>query len=131
MAGIEGVPEVWSDLHHNIDIDAQGAIRKVLNIEAVKTSIDNILKTRPGERVMLPTFAGGLQDLVFEPTKPYVYNRIADRIRNAITVWDDRLMVETISFEVDADNNEVRVFLRFSIRGYANIFEHSVKLTGV
>ena len=124
-------PEIWSDIHHNIDIDAQGSIRKVVNIEAVKTSIDNILKTRPGERVMLPTFAGGLQDLVFEPTKPYIYDRISDRIKSSINIWDDRILIESINFEIDADNNAVAILLSFSIKGYANIFEHSVNLTGV
>lgn len=124
-------PEIWSDIHHNIDVDAQGSIRKVINIDAVKTSIDNILKTRPGERVMLPTFAGGIQDLVFEPTKPFVYDRIADRIKSAINIWDDRILIESINFEIDADHNAVAILFKFAIKGYANIFEHSVNLTGV
>ena len=32
--------------------DAQGALKKVINIDSVKASIDNILRTHQGERVM-------------------------------------------------------------------------------
>lgn len=131
MARVIGIPEVWSDLHHNISVDAQGAIKKAINVDAVKSSIDNILRTRPGERVMLPTFAAGLQDLVFEPTKQEIYNRVADRIRTAINTWDPRVIVQTIGFTVDADNSTVTIEMIFAIRGYDQIFEHSTTLTGV
>lgn len=131
MPRVEGIPEVWSDIHHNIDVDAQGAIRKAINIDAVKTSIDNILRTRPGERVMLPTFAGGLQDLVFEPTRQDVYNRVADRIRNAINTWDPRVIVQTINFTIDADSSSIMIEMLFAVKGYSQIFEHSTNLTGV
>ena len=125
------VPEVWSDLHQNIDVDAQGAVRKVINIDAIKTSIDNILRTSPGERVMRPTFAGGLQDLVFEPTRQDVYNRISDRIKSSINIWDPRIIVQTIGFVIDADHSEVTIEMKFAVKGYDQIFNHATTLTGV
>lgn len=118
-------PEVWSDIHHNIEIDAKGAIRKVTNIDAVKTSIDNILRTIPGERVMLPTFAAGLQDLVFEPTNERIYARVADRIKDAINVWDPRVIVQKVDFIMDQDRNTVTIKMTFAIKGYDQIFTHS------
>ena len=61
----------------------------------------------------------------------FVYNRISDRIKKTINEWDDRIKVDTISFEIDADHSLVNILLRFSIKGYDNIFEHSVNMTGV
>jgi hypothetical protein len=117
-------PIVWSDIHHNFEIDAKGDIRKAVNIAAVKTSIDNILRTIPGERVMLPTFAAGLQDLVFEPTDARVYSRISDRIKDAINVWDTRVIVQKVDLVIDADNSSVTIKMQFAIKGYDQIFTH-------
>lgn len=125
-----GTPEVWSDLHHNIKIDAHGSVKKVINIDAIKTSIDNILRTRPGERVMLPTFAAGLQDLVFEGCNEATYDRIADQIREHVTLWDDRVIVNTINFQVSPDKNQMTVVMTFQVKGYDQIFEHSTSLSG-
>ena len=116
------VPEVWSDIHQNIEIDAKGAIRTVRNIDAVKTSIDNILRTIPGERVMLPQFAAGIQDLLFEPTDERAYSRIADRIRDAVNIWDDRVVVQKIDFILNSDQSQVSIKMEFAIKGYDQIF---------
>jgi len=58
--------EIWSDLHQSLKTDAQGSIKKVINIEAVKTSIDNILRTAKGTRVMLRNFGSDLKGMLFE-----------------------------------------------------------------
>jgi len=42
--------EVWSEIDPEIVSDGLGQIKRVINVDAVKASIDNILRTRPGER---------------------------------------------------------------------------------
>jgi len=44
--------EVWSDLHQDLVTDSHGSIKKVINVDAVATSIDNILNTNLGERCL-------------------------------------------------------------------------------
>lgn len=124
------VGEIWSDIHSSITVDARGSIKKAVNVDAVISSIDNILRTRPGERVMLPTFGAGMSDLLFEPTDLNAYDDIEDRLRRSIAVWDDRVNINNVSFEVDADRNQVTVKMSFAIRGYEQIFEHSTVLMG-
>jgi phage baseplate assembly protein W len=80
---------------------------------------------------MRPTFGAGLSDLVFEPTDETYFNDLADQIRNSITIWDNRVIVQTVSFIVDADHSTIIVKMIFAIRGYEQIFEHSTNLTGV
>lgn len=124
------VPEIWSDIHSNIIVDAKGAIKKVTNIDAVIGSIDNILRTHPGERLMLAEFAGGIQDLVFEPAHPENFDDIADRVKREVEIWDPRVMVRSIDFKTEPDIHTVTLIMLFAIRGYDEIFEYSTALRG-
>ncbi len=130
MAAVEGVPEVWSDLHPTLQVDAQGAIRKVVNVAAVKVSIDNILRTRKGERVMLRGFGAGIQDLVFEATTSDMYDDAVAIVKDEIEIWDSRVIVRAVSFTRDPDRNAVNLKMVFGIRGYEDIFEHTTSFIG-
>ena len=82
--------EIWSDIHQDIIADAQGNLKKVVNIDSVRTSIDNILRTYQGERVFLPTFASKLKDILFEPINDYIINKLSQSVKSTIELWDDR-----------------------------------------
>ena len=116
--------EVWSDLHQSITTDVQGSIKKVINIEAVKTSIDNILRTPRGTRVMLRDFGSDLKSMLFENIDNRSVDLIEDEIKNAITTWDNRIIVNAVDFKTDADRNQVTVLIKFAIRGYDKVFSH-------
>jgi len=116
--------EVWSDLHHDIVADARGNIKKAINIDAVITSIDNILRTYPSERVMLPTFASSLHDIVFELMDDHTAELMTSGIREAIEKWDDRVIVNSANLVRVPDQNYMELYLSFTIRGYDRIFEH-------
>jgi len=116
--------EVWSDLHHDLKTDAQGSIKKVINVEAVKTSIDNILRTPRGTRVMLRDFGSDLKSMLFENIGNRSVDLIEDEIKNAITTWDNRVIINAVDFETDADRNQVSVLVKFAIRGYDKVFSH-------
>lgn len=118
-------PEVWSDLHHDIKTDVQGSIKKVINVDSVRTSIDNILRTSKGTRVMLRDFGSDLRNMVFEGINDSLRSLIADDIKKAINTWDDRVIVNAIDFKSDADRNLVIVIGKFTIRGYDEIFSFS------
>lgn len=124
-------PEVWSDIHPNIVVDAKGAIKKSINIDAIMGSIDNILRTHPGERLMLAEFAAGLQDFVFEPAHPENFDDVANRIKREVEIWDPRVIVRSIDFKTEPDIHTVTLIMLFAIRGYDQIFEYSTALRGV
>lgn len=122
MAAIQ---EIWSDLHHDLVIDSQGAIKKVINIDAVKTSIDNILRTSKGERVMLREFGSSLKGMLFENIDIALSTIITDEIKTSISLWDDRVIISSVSFKSRPNNNEIEVVIRFVIKGYDEIFNFS------
>ena len=119
------VSEIWSDLHHNLITDSSGMLKKVINIEAVKTSIDNILRTYKGTRVMLRDFGSDLKGMLFENIDDNLTDMIADEIKDAINTWDNRVIVNSIDFKTDADRNLVTILLKFTIRGYDEVFSMS------
>jgi len=117
--------EVWSDLHQDIKTDVQGSIKKVINIEAVKTSIDNILRTPKGTRVMLRDFGSDLKSMLFENIDDNLTDLVENEIKKAIATWDNRVIVNAVDFKTDADRNQVTILMKFAVRGYDKVFSHS------
>jgi len=117
--------EVWSDLHHDIKTDVQGSIKRAVNIEAVKTSIHNILNTSKGTRVMLRDFGSDLKSMLFENINDSLLDLVADEIKSAIATWDNRGIVNAVEFTTYPDENQVVVLLKFAVRGYDQIFSLS------
>ena len=120
------VQTIWSDLDHRLIADAQGGIKKVINADAVVSSIDNILRTRKMERVMVRDFGSDLNDLLFENMSSALISNIADSIRDAITTWDNRVIVNSVDVNTHPDKNSIDIIMSFSIKGYDKIFEHTV-----
>jgi len=125
----EQVIEIWSDLHQSLSADAEGNLRKVINIDSVRTSIDNILGTSRGERIFLPEFAIGLRGMVFEPITETLVNRLSNEIKTSIEIWDPRVVVIGADFKEDTDNNYIEVTIRFNIRGYSETFNYATVVT--
>ena len=60
------IGEIWSDLDHRLISDSLGKLKLNTNVQSVMTSIDNILRTHFGERVMYPQFGFGMDSIMFE-----------------------------------------------------------------
>lgn len=119
---------IWSDLHQDLVTDSSGVIKESINIESVKTSIDNIVRTAPSERVFLPTFALGLGDFVFESINTGLLNSIASDIKNVIETWDDRVIVKEVGIKTLPDQHQVEINLSFEIRGYSELVFQSISV---
>jgi len=121
---------IWSDIHHEFIRDAKGNLKIVKNIDAVYTSIDNILGTHPGERVMLPQFASRLKDLLFEPIDERLATLISDEVKRVIETWDPRVTVVGVKFAPNPDRNYVDITVQFIVRGNEEILEYTKRVGG-
>ena len=124
------VETIWSDIHHALIVDSQGAIKVVENIQSVITSVANILRTHKGERVMLPTFGGGMNDAMFESMDKDLFDLFSEGIRREIEAWDNRVSVDSVSIKLEHTKNSMSVRVIFTIIGYDDIFEQTVNLVG-
>jgi len=101
-----------------------GRIKISKNIDAVYSSVDNILGTKLGERCMLPEFASPLHGFLFDPITPELQNRTANAIKEVVERWDDRVEVLSVSFFAFPDNNQVELVLSLRIRKYSETFQY-------
>ena len=102
-----------------------GGLLLVLDYEAVKSSIDNILRTSKGERVMLPEFGSGLGNILFDTIDANIADSLADEIKEAINTWDPRVIVKSINIKPDVDQHYMGVFIEFQIAGITTPYTYS------
>jgi len=119
---------IWSDLDHRIVTDGQGAIKVVTNIQSVFTSIDNIVNTHPGERVMLPEFASGIGDMLFELINKGMLQKAANSVKQTIERWDDRPIITGVDFKSDSDSNFVNMTIYFQVKGYLDTYTYTKRI---
>jgi phage baseplate assembly protein W len=105
-------------------------LKKAINTSAVLTSIDNILRTYPGERVMLPEFGSGLKALLFENMSSTITNFLSRELKETIERWENRVIVTEIRFVADPDNNSIAIGILFVIKGHSKIFEYKTSIKG-
>lgn len=115
----------WSDIQSSIKKDAAGGIKVVTDVDSVKTSITNILRTRRGSRVMLPEFASTLSGLLFENITPDMVDRLGNEVKRVIETWDNRVSITSVAFNKDPDNSKVSTTIEFVIRGDKQVYEHT------
>jgi phage baseplate assembly protein W len=121
---------VWSEIDPNFVIDGQGRLKIVTNVAAVEAGIDQILRTRKGERVGLPTFGSSLSDIVFEPLNSTGIKLLTRTIKEDIETWDDRVVVEGVNLYQNPDEQSLSIKVFYAIRGFSNIFEYETKVQG-
>jgi phage baseplate assembly protein W len=100
----------------NIDFpfhfDARGHTATTDYADHVRDMIEQLLFTRPGERVNRPDFGCGLLDLVFEPNSPELAATLQVSAEGALQRWlGDVITVDDLT--VDAQESTLRVELRY------------------
>ncbi|MER7461304.1 GPW/gp25 family protein [Streptomyces sp. NPDC097981] len=74
-----------------------GGLGWVAGAAAIRQSVETILDTEPGERIMRPTFGCGLRRHLMAPNTPATRTAIAAEIGEALTAWEPRIRVTEVS----------------------------------
>ena len=75
----------------------------------IRESIKVILLTELNERLRLPDFGGGLNRFLFEPNNATTRQLIRDRIMRALAQWEPRIVVQSVSVEPDAQDQQAAI----------------------
>lgn len=113
---------IWKEIDARFVKNNRGGILMAEDVSAVMSSIHNILTTRKGERIMLRSFGSSLADMLFEPMSASILTRMSDTIKRDIETWDNRPLINSVSYGQLPDRNTVELTIEFSIRGYPDIF---------
>ena len=83
--------------------DAQGHIHYPSVADSVRQSIEVILRTRPGEQLMRPSFGGGLESFLQQPNTLVTRRRIQSAITDALTLWEPRILLQQVAIDTLPD----------------------------
>lgn len=62
----------------------------------VRESICIILRTRPGERLLLPDFGCGLDQYLFEPNSVSNLRLIQEEVKRSLSRWEPRIALDDV-----------------------------------
>ncbi|WP_051551950.1 GPW/gp25 family protein [Nocardioides sp. URHA0020] len=100
-----------------LGVDHTGAIALSSGVPDLDRSIEIVLMTAPGERLMRPQFGCRIWDLLFEPVTGNLLGLIAEAVREALAQWEPRIVVEDVRPEADPDNQAlVRIQITYRVR---------------
>ncbi|WP_327397367.1 GPW/gp25 family protein [Streptomyces phaeochromogenes] len=80
----------------------------------IRQSIETILDTEPGERVMLPTFGCGLRRFLMQPNTPATRASMQQEISGSLARWEPRVQVTEVSVSPGDDPALVWIAIRYT-----------------
>ena len=114
-----------------IGLDSDGSnlradIFKKSNASAVKQAVRNLLLTNFTEKPFLPRYGGNLSAMLFRLSTEIDDASLEEDIALAIESYEPRAQVLSINSVISADNNDVRVTVRFLV--IATLQQETVEL---
>jgi uncharacterized protein len=100
-----------------LTVGRTGAVDTVGGDESVRQAIILLLGTRPGERLMRPTYGSRLHRLLFAPNDHTTAGLAIHYVRQAVTRWEPR--VEIVDLDAGADPEvptRLHIHLRYRVR---------------
>ena len=78
-----------------------GTVKLVSNEDDINESLNILLSTSLGERVMQPEYGCNLVDYLFEPLSSSMIGFIKDRVEKAILIYEPRIIADKIEVTDD------------------------------
>jgi uncharacterized protein len=105
-----------------------GSIELVSQVNDINQSLDILLSTSLGERVMQPRYGCNLMDYVFEPLSSNMIGFLKDRVETSILFYEPRIVAERIEV-TSADSFELMegkftITVEYSIPGTNSRFNY-------
>jgi phage baseplate assembly protein W len=83
----------------------------------IESSLEILLSTKLGERVMQPTYGCNLDDMVFESMNLTMLTYMKDIIENAILYHEPRIELEKLDIDTSSQNEGILlIVLNYSVR---------------
>jgi Bacteriophage baseplate protein W len=109
-------------------VGADGRVAFSSGEDNVAEAIEVIVKTELGERLRLPDFGAGLGTFLFEPNTTATRRQIEERIVQALTRWEPRVLLDEVQVEEDMDD-ALAVVANIRYRLVATDIQRRVDLT--
>lgn len=98
-------------------IDAQGGLALTSERSELEQSIQIILSTSPGQRVMRPTFGSRLHELVFAPNNSQTAAQARRFVEEALGMWEPRIRVMLVDVQPDRyDTSRLLIRVEYQVK---------------
>ena len=97
-----------------------GELPMTYDVDAVKTSIRNILMWRVGENILRPEFGHNIHRSMYEQITDFNKERLAQEIQRALEENEPRITIRAVSVqrsEDDEQNNRLNVQVVYNVKG--------------
>lgn len=74
-----------------------GPMPRVAGMDRIRQSIETVLATEPGERVMMPEFGCGLRRFLMTPNTVATRTAIQEEVTEALTLWEPRIRLTRVN----------------------------------
>jgi len=105
-----------------------GTVDLVSNVEDINQSLNILLSTSLGERVMQSEYGCNLEDYLFESLSSTMIGYIKDRVMNSILYYEPRIIAEKIEVtpddSVDLFEGRFTIVVEYSIPGTNSRFNY-------
>lgn len=108
--------EFYSDFKMDLAISPVNQdLSRVINEEAVKSSIKNLLLTNKGERLFQPELGCDIRRMLFENATPDQLLIIQDMVKTTIALHEKRADVLDVQVTTGLDSNTVEISIIFNV----------------
>ena len=85
-------------------------------MEAAEFNIQNLVKTKYGERVAHPTFGCALASILFEQMDDSIKDKVDEALNDAIDTWLPYLRIVNIDTKIDDRNRRLNISLTYALK---------------
>jgi phage baseplate assembly protein W len=108
--------EFFSDFTRNLEqVPGRGDTSRVINENAVKQSIKNLIMTDRGERLMQPNIGCDIRGSLFENIDPSTMLILEQNIKSTLRTYEPRCIVKGVEIIGNIDRNDLKVKIGFSV----------------
>lgn len=106
----------FSDFLSNLEqVPGRADVARVVNENAVKQSIKNLLMTDRGERLMQPEIGCDIRGSLFENMDPNTILILKENIKKTIKTYEPRCICKGVVVNANIDHNDITVTVLFSV----------------
>ena len=107
---------VYADLDLNFRLHPNtGDVKPLVDIDAVKNAVKNLLLTNYGDRPFHPEVGSNVTALLFEPCDEFTAQNVKSEIKLCLDTHEPRITAVAIETIADANNNRFAVTIGFTV----------------
>ena len=108
------------DIDLNFDLDSKGDIKILVDEDAIKQSINTIIKTALGFRAGVGNenvqFGIGINRYLFQQMTQYTGQKLAENIFRQLSVFESRIIVNNVHVDVNLSEQQYDITILYSLK---------------